>query len=385
MSGKWRWKENVGRISGRLLYFMYHYSAFFGVLSFGVKRNDAADCTPLVAYKRNWFKWFCLLTRFLCSSLYCYCYGVWALRVSHGYMTLMFEMRLLGCLICTICIFVLQLFYQQRIIDLVNGFFRIFRRIHLLSGGQKNGFGDRLEMILLSTKLLSLAYVICLIHLKATPMAILTILCDIYTSVGTSMIMHACFVGFLSIGVLYSDLNHFAYKEFHSGKPQSLRESRAMRLRLEECLDIYDEIQDITSKFQRIFEVPLFLTLVQSLSTMALISYDVIIRNAFRNLNLWGLFIKMFIDVLLLTLAVHSAVSNYRVIRRLSLENYFVNQSKYQHKEMEMFLNRLHFNDLRVRPLGLFEVSNELTLFFLSAMITYLAFLLQYGVQLEQF
>ncbi|KAH8331866.1 hypothetical protein KR074_010050, partial [Drosophila pseudoananassae] len=44
--------------------------------------------------------------------------------------------------------------------------------------------------------------------------------------------------------------------------------------------------------------------------------------------------------------------------------------------KMDLFLGRLLHQELRVYPLGLFEVSNELTLFFLSAMITFVTFLI---------
>lgn len=46
-----------------------------------------------------------------------------------------------------------------------------------------------------------------------------------------------------------------------------------------------------------------------------------------------------------------------------------------------MFLSRLNFYEFHVRPLGLFEISNELILVFLSGLVTYLTYILQYGVQ----
>lgn len=49
--------------------------------------------------------------------------------------------------------------------------------------------------------------------------------------------------------------------------------------------------------------------------------------------------------------------------------------------QLEMFLSRLNFYEFRVRPLGLFEISNELILVFLSGLITYLTYILQYGMQ----
>lgn len=46
-----------------------------------------------------------------------------------------------------------------------------------------------------------------------------------------------------------------------------------------------------------------------------------------------------------------------------------------------MFYNRLHYTEFCVRPLGLFEVSNELFLVFLSALVSYLTYVMQYRMQ----
>jgi len=158
----------------------------------------------------------------------------------------------------------------------------------------------------------------------------------------------------------------------------------------------------VSRSFQQLFDLPLFLSLAQSLLAMSMVSYHAILRRQY-SFNLWGLVIKLLIDVVLLTMSVHSAVNGSRLIRRLSFENFYVTDSQSYHQkvspgaiilrikyntfpilQLELFLGRLQHQELRVFPLGLFEVSNELTLFFLSAMVTYLVFLVQYGMQSQQ-
>ncbi|XP_016959707.2 LOW QUALITY PROTEIN: putative gustatory receptor 93b [Drosophila biarmipes] len=226
---------------------------------------------------------------------------------------------------------------------------------------------------------------------RFSPWILLTILCDFYTSIGTGIIMHLCFVGYLSIGVLYKDLNNYVDCQLRAqlsslseddlgSNPQPTREAIS---NLDKCLALYEEIHQVSRRFQKIFNLPLYLTLAQSLFAMAMVSYHAILRRKYI-FNLWGLVIKLLIDVVLLTMAVHSAVSGSRLVKRLSLENFYVTESKDHHQKLELFLSRLHHQELQVRPLGLFEVSNELTLFFLSAMVTYLTFLVQYGMQSQQ-
>ncbi|XP_030078654.1 putative gustatory receptor 93c [Drosophila hydei] len=53
--------------------------------------------------------------------------------------------------------------------------------------------------------------------------------------------------------------------------------------------------------------------------------------------------------------------------------------------QLEMFLCRLNYNEFRVRPLGLFEVSNELILVFMSALVTYITYIVQYDMQANLF
>ncbi|EDW23780.1 GL23738 [Drosophila persimilis] len=206
--------------------------------------------------------------------------------------------------------------------------------------------------------------------------------------------MHFCFVGYLSIGVLYAELNRYVDHQLRA-QLSSLQDQEEeddiqqqpdvqAHANLDECLAIYEEIHQITCSFQQLFDLPLFLTLVQNLSAMAMVSYHAIMSKEYH-FSLWGLVLKLLIDVLLLTLAVHGAVSGSRLVRRLSLENYTIGQSKSYHIKFEIFLGRLNHQQLRVCPLGMFEVSNELTLFFLSAMVTYLTFLVQYGIQTKQF
>lgn len=48
-----------------------------------------------------------------------------------------------------------------------------------------------------------------------------------------------------------------------------------------------------------------------------------------------------------------------------------------------MFLSRLNYKEFRVRPLGLFEVSNELILIYMSGLVTYLTYIIQYDMQRE--
>ncbi|KAH8243616.1 hypothetical protein KR032_008896, partial [Drosophila birchii] len=373
---------NVPRISALLLRSCFLYATFFGVITFGIQRKEDSQ---LVARDRRGYRWFCVVIRLLVSFFYGYSYEAWAGQyATEGYLRVFFAFRLAGCLVCSAIILVMQVWFAEELLGLVNTYLELFRRLKLLTQrGANFGFGGSHELVLLSFKAISLLFVFLAFRLQLSPWILLTILCDLYTSISTGMIMHLCFIGYLSLGILYKDLNNYVDCQLRAqlGSLECEEQpSREVINNLDKCLVLYEDIHQVTLRFQRLFDLPLFLTLVQSLSAMAMVSYHAILRGQYI-CNLWGLVIKLLIDVVLLTMSVHSAICGSRLVKRLSLENYYVTESKSYHMKMDIFLGRLNHQELRVRPLGLIEVSNELTLFFLSAMVTYLTFLVQYGMQ----
>ncbi|XP_052856263.1 putative gustatory receptor 93b [Drosophila gunungcola] len=374
---------NASRISGLMLRICFQYGAAFGVITFRIERKDSR----LVARSRRGFRWICVGFRLLACCFYVYSYDSWAGQFADWYLRAFYILRLLGCVICSAIILVLQLWFGNELLLLINRFLELFRRLSVLTNSQKNGFGGSHELALMSFKVISLLFVFFAFRLMLSPWILLTMLCDFYTSVSTGMIMHLCFIGYLSIGILYKDLNNYVDCQLKAQLTSLEEDDSQPTLKaisnLDKCLYLYEEIHQVSRKFQRLFDLPLFLTLAQSLSAMAMISYHAILRQQYI-FNFWGLVIKLLMDVVLLTMSVHSAVSGSRLVKRLSLENYYVTESKNHHRKLELFLGRLHRQELRVCPLDLFEVSNELTLFFLSAMVTYLTFLVQYGLQSQQ-
>ncbi|XP_020817898.1 putative gustatory receptor 93b [Drosophila serrata] len=373
---------NVSRISALLLRSCFLYATVFGVITFRIERKK--EDSQLVARDRKGYRWFCVITRLLASFFYGYSYEAWAGQyATEWYLRAFFVLRLSGCLICSVIILVMQVWFAEDILGLINTHLELFRRLKSLSKGERNsGFGGNHELVLLSFKAISLLFVFLAFRVDLSSWILLTIACDFYTSISTGMIMHFCFIGYLSVGILYKDLNNYVDGQLRVqlGSVSGDQPSREAVNNLDKCLVLYEDIHQVARRFQRLFDLPLFLTLAQSLSAMAMVSYHAILRRQY-SFSLWGLVIKLLIDVVLLTMSVHAAISGSRLVKRLSLENFYVTESKSYHMKMDLFLGRLNHQELRVRPLGLFEVSNELTLFFLSAMVTYLTFLVQYGMQ----
>ncbi|XP_062126215.1 putative gustatory receptor 93b [Drosophila sulfurigaster albostrigata] len=386
-----RFRLSASSATARILRNACNYATALGVITFRVECNRGDG--RLVAEQRRWFKWLSMLFRILISYLYCHFYGSFIIVLQNIHFQLIVGVRMFCSLICALVILVMQFWYEEQLIALVNTFLQLFRRVKSLPGCQDMCFGGHRELILLLFGVLCQIYqcfyllptLIDEFNIEFTFTAFL----ETYSSLSTAIICYICFVGYLSVGALFHHMNHYIRHQLRDQleklklSNESREQRKAASYRLDECLAIYEDIQRVSSEFQRLFDVPLCLAIIFGFLTMALVSFFVVL-NQFNGFAMWVLEMKIFLELLLLTLSIQGAIHNSRVVRRLSLENYYLTERSDWHKKLEMFLSRLNYNEFRVRPLGLFDVSNELILVFLSALVTYLTYIIQYGMQSNQ-
>ncbi|XP_022221240.2 putative gustatory receptor 93c [Drosophila obscura] len=386
----------LSRLSAYILRLSYHYARVLGVICFGISMKGPSD-GALVARKNFALKWYSLILHIVCAAMVgCFCVPQ-VVAIEDPYEWTLQCMRLVACFVCTACIVVLQFFHEHEVLRMINSFLRLFRRVRQMSSSRRKiGFGGKREFVLILFKGVCLFYeLLCecqLLLFARSPLALLTILCEIIVEIGSLMIIHIGFVGYLSVAALYAEVNAYVRIELRrqlrsldrpGAPPASRRQLRLARCRLDECVAVYDEIERVGRSFHMLLQLPVLIILMAKIFATTVLSYEVIIRadRYPRQAGMWGLVLKGFADVILLTLAAHEAVSSSRVIRRLGLENFPVSDQQEWHVKLEMFLGRLNFNEFRVCFLGLFEVSNEIIVVFLSSMITYFTYVMQYGIQ----
>ncbi|EDV92660.1 GH18712 [Drosophila grimshawi] len=384
-----RWRLSASSVSSIILRTIFNYGIFMGIICFCVKNNGTDG--RLVAHKLHRYRWFCLLMRIKLISYYVALpiSFIDVLKIPH--LKIIICSRLLICLICAIVTMVMQLWHEEQVLRVVNRFLRLFWRVKMLPSYHDVGFGDK--WLLLVVKVFCLLYELC----YKAPEVIdehniyfaLGVLCELYNLVNAAVIYHVCFVAYLSIGLLYDKVNGYVRNELRqqlkviANGHISRRQLKEAGIRMDECLAIYDEIHQVGNTFNRLFELPFCISLIFGLLGLALVIFFIMF-NVDRAISLWFLGLKILLDILLLTLSVHGAKNSSLVVRRLSLENYYVGENKEWHMKMEMFLNRLNYHEFRVCPFGLFEVSNELILMFLSSLVTYFIYILQNGIQWEK-
>ncbi|XP_017870123.1 PREDICTED: putative gustatory receptor 93c [Drosophila arizonae] len=391
MFGSRRWRFNAASVSACILRGSLNYATVMGIICFRVKKIGSDN--RLVAKNRKWYKWFCLISRIVMCGLYIQIYRNFMHVLNASHYTIILIFRVCIYIACAVFTLVIQFWYGERVVDLVNRFLRLFQRIHALPGCQDVGFGDKWVLILLLLKVISRIYESCYLIPVMMPLLdsyhISTTICDFYNTVNAAIILHFNFVAYLSIGIAYDRVNSFVRHELRQqlcelnsshGFSVRRRKLKAVGHCLDECLAIYDEIAQVGNAYHRLFEFPLCIFLSYGFLSLATIAF-IITLNLAEGIRLWLLTIQILLDILLLTTAVHIASSNSRVVQRLSLENYYVSVDKDWHMKLEMFLCRLNYNEFRVRPLGLFEVSNQLILVFMSGLATYLTYIIQYDMK----
>ncbi|KAH8333600.1 hypothetical protein KR059_001158 [Drosophila kikkawai] len=377
---------SVPKVSAVILRWMFYLASYLGILCFKFK----ATTDDKVAMQENGqlWKWFLALFRVGGLCVLIFTSLQWIIMLKDLLRKFLHIIRILANIASSLCLLRLHLLQGTDCTHVVNRFLQLFVKVKMLFKTKRSGFGGKYELVLLILALSGLIYEgMFILHLYQLKKYWII---DVYLSISNKLIMHIAFVGYLTLGLLYADLNNFVSTEFRS-QLESLEEQptrrklRKARKSLDKCLTLYKDVQSLTFLFQKIFNLPLLLSLVRNYITVALISYSTFIN---LDISLSWLLTNISIEILnmlLLTLSVHRTKLQFKSIHRLVLENCHLIENKEWNRTLEVFFTHLNLYEFRVRPLGLFDISNELFFDFLSALITYLTVVIQYGMQLETF
>ncbi|EDV42549.1 uncharacterized protein Dana_GF16963 [Drosophila ananassae] len=208
-----------------------------------------------------------------------------------------------------------------------------------------------------------------------------------YITVGTNVFLHINFLVYLSFGFLYSELNKYIANnlmpQLHDhGLQSDPRQMRKLRRKLEKSFNLYRDIFTVNTVYLRLFQLPLALGLVQKIMLAGAVAYVLVIERKFHSFWLIVIIFKHIYDLLLLTYTVQRAVTESSIIRSLNFETFEVSSLKEFRILLDTFYTYLNINKFRVCILGLFDVSNRLFVLGLSAIISWLVFVTQYGLRL---
>ncbi|KAH8248519.1 hypothetical protein KR032_000235, partial [Drosophila birchii] len=374
----------VPNLSAIILRWMFHLARYIGILCF--KFKTTTDNQVAVQENCAWWKWSLAILRVGVLLLISFNYSVFIITVNDLLRKFLHILRMSLNIACCLCLLRLHLFQGTDCTNLVNRFLQVFQKVQRIFKSSRKGFGGKYEFVLFILTISGIIYELSFgIKLYLLKLCGIT---DIYIALSNKLLMLIGLAGYMALGLLYTDLNEYVSTELRS-QLESLEEQptrqrlRKARRSLDKCLTLYQEVQSLTSMFQRIYNLPLLINLGQNCIKIALISYGTFIK---LNISLQWLLTSISIEILnilLLTLSVQRTKLQFRTIRRLVLENCLLSENQEWHKTLEVFFTHLNLYEFRVRPLGLFDISNELLVDFISALITFLTVIIQYGMQLE--
>ncbi|XP_017084691.2 putative gustatory receptor 92a [Drosophila eugracilis] len=380
---------SVPKFSARTLRWIFRYGQCIGVIFFCLQKESKGGDKVSVC---RWMKWLSLTHRLVTYCRFFYSGSAYQFFSSHRVAQFLHASRLFLSIPIVLFISGYQIFRSPEIIELVNKFLHLFWQVRILFKPERIGFGGRRELILI------LISSVCLIHEltylwfttkeELSWSFFLNWWCDAYVVGSTNMFIHINFMAYLSLGVLYSDVNkyvrdHLTTQLHNLDISTSKQKIRKLQNRLDKCLYLYREIYNISISFQRLFVLPLFLTLINKVVLVAMIGIRMIIDFSFSGIVFWTLIIKHTMDLLLLTISAQGALNQFRIIRRPNLEIGKAGDLKEFRTTLEIFYIHLNLCQFRVCILGLCDVSNELFLIILSALATWLSFVAQYRMQMK--
>jgi len=142
-----------------------------------------------------------------------------------------------------------------------------------------------------------------------------------YVSLATNMIIRICFIWYLSLSTLYTDLKEkINFEVQFKVETHKLDRKANITQRLKKTISMFKKISYVVISLQSIFNAYLFLSLFNSLMYIVVLSYNMIIDLNLFEFWLSSVIIKILLDVFTLCSVIDEAVNHFRSIRQLTLE-----------------------------------------------------------------
>ncbi|XP_017020328.1 gustatory receptor for bitter taste 93a [Drosophila kikkawai] len=215
-----------------------------------------------------------------------------------------------------------------------------------------------------------------------------------YMWLGTIFVLDACFLGFLVSGILYEHMadNIMAMlKKMEPIESQEERMSHYRRMRLlcdyADELDvfavIYSELYEVTQAFRKMLQWQILFYVYYNFINICLLLYQCILRHLNENemalVSLVMAWVKL-ANLVLLIMCADYTVRESQKPKRLPLDILCTDMDQRWDKSVETFLAQQQTQRLEIKVLGFFHLNNEFILMILSAIISYLFILLQFGI-----
>ncbi|KAH8310735.1 hypothetical protein KR044_002802 [Drosophila immigrans] len=307
--------------------------------------------------------------------------------------------------------FIVQVCAETRFMAILNRYIALYGRICALTQTQelfplKFSVFYALKLLLtIGGCLYELPQLLPLRHVVHADVGrILTGVIGIYMWMGTLFMLDACFLGFLVSGVFYEhmgahigtmllnmrciDLDAQDAQDAKSVQPQRLSHYTRMCLlcdradELEACGIVYSELYQVTLCFRSIFQFQIFFYIYYNFIVLLLMLYEYIwnyLEDGQGDLvPLIMVGIKMG-NIVLLIMCADYTIRKSQLPQLMPLDIVCTDMDQRWDNSVETFLSQLQTQQLEIKVMGILQLNNEFIPTILSAIITYLFILIQFG------
>jgi len=292
----------------------------------GLRLKTTSDNRVAVEDSSLKWKWFSAIIRIGCQTIFMTMFFSWDVPNVEYTEHFLHLNRFVLQFGCCMSILRLQILQGQEVTKLVNNLLQLFRRVQDFCDGNHNGFGGKNELIVLLFMILSFIheeiYILNLIKPYWSPREIIAVFADTYLSFGIKMLTYFACLWYISLALLYSDLNDFVRSELLTLDLQPTNEKlRKTRKNVRKCLDFYRDLSSLASAFQKVYDLPLVFGLGYNGMCSLLFAYLVIIRIKYDMILLCSNTVNELLNIFILAWSVQRAVVKSGEIRLLMLDN----------------------------------------------------------------
>lgn len=323
-------KMNIGHINANILSIWFVLARYMGLVFVRFKRSkDNNIAFEDSSSNRQCWKWFAVILRLAPPCFFVYRFNQ---CIRNEVMLLQVVHYLQVFVLITTCLSMshLHIYHGHELIKLVNRYLYLYRQVR--STGFRSdslGFGSGRELLMIviffscqcdEIIIFSLIYPYAL---SASDIAFWGSHC--YIAIASNMIIYVNFIWYLSLGVLFNEVQKCLCLEFQL-ESETLKLRYRSRKRLKRTMAIFSEICEIVTSLQRIINGYLLYNQFQKCFSIVFIAHEMLFNLQFLKFWQWASVINVMFRLLILILAIQTALNKFRCIQEFTLGLFFASK-----------------------------------------------------------
>ncbi|XP_061402247.1 gustatory receptor for bitter taste 93a [Musca vetustissima] len=318
-----------------------------------------------------------------------------------GFVNLFSMFQVTSVVVFSVGLFLMKVRDSFKIMQLINRFVKLNVRVAELSHHRFTLCKKSISLFVLKTVITLLGYINEMPHiLEVQGLNInssVNIVIGVYLWLGSMYVLDACYLGFLMLALMYRNLgnhlqvmlNSMQHIEGGSHVGGTLTTYNRMKQlcdyseKLDNLGSVYTHLYQITKDFVNIFQWNILYYIYYNFMVIFLLLNHCIwqyIRSNFIDFTeIMFVFVKI-ANLVLMIMCANDTVDKSEMVNQLNLDIVCSDIDARWDTSVESFLSQRKVENLEIKVFGFFTLNNEFILMMLSAIITYLFFIIQFGM-----